>query len=95
MSMMSDVRLGWQWVRIRTGAKAIDGSGCAEEWLGDLLLLLDENGIGLGELGEALDGCDASTCFIHTHIRQSGGTVSIMVEYSRQTDVSQEDQERQ
>jgi len=55
-------------------------------------LLLDEDRVGIGEGGQALDGCDAGT-WTHTYVNQGGGgkeeACSIL------TDVSQEDQERQ
>ena len=48
--------------RTRTRAEAVDGDGRAEERLGDLLLLGNEDRVTLGEPGEALNGCDTSSC---------------------------------
>lgn len=46
----------------RTRAQSVHGDGRAEERLGDLLLLSNEDRVTLGKPGEALDGRDTSSC---------------------------------
>jgi hypothetical protein len=74
----------------RTCAEAIYGGGRAEERFCDLLLLLDEDRVALGELSEALDGRDAGTC----HADQGDIRLRIRLKSTR-TDIGEEDQERQ